>query len=322
MGPWSVDTLLLCFGGGIVGAALGGLFSFGICGLIVLAGCFVVLNGGSEFLLMQVGLGSLFGPHTGGFAAGVAAVAYAAGVKKNLVSGSGKDILSPLIGTSWDVLLVGGVFAVIGHVLLQLLVKIPFVNSADCIALSVVGTQILARLLFLKEMPWGNGASIQSHGLLGTDKGALSWVPWMARPSKLIVFSFGVGLLSAAMAMGTKNVLDPMVVKGTVSATGAFVVPLIFAWGIAAISLFGLQLGTGEVQKLPVWHCQAILSALAFLLFNSLIVAALVGVLAGLLQELVARVMWNHGSTHIDPPAGAIAVGTLLLNLAAKGFGG
>ncbi len=319
MAPWSVDTLLLCFGGGIVGAALGGLFSFSICGLIVLAGCFVIFNGGSEFLLMQVGLGPLFGPHTGGFVAGVAAVAYAAGIKKNLPSGSGKDILSPLIGTSWDVLLVGGVFAVFGHVLLQLLVKIPFVNMADCIALTVVITQCVARLLFLKEMPWGNGASIRDHGFLGTNDGALSWVPWMAQPARLIVFSFGVGLLSAAMAMGTKNVLDPMVVQGTVSATGAFVVPLIFAWGIAAISLIGLQLGTGEIQKLPVWHCQAILSALAFLLFNSLILAAIVGVLAGLLQELVARMIWNHGSTHIDPPAGAIAVGTLILNL-AHGF--
>ncbi|MGE4545926.1 MAG: hypothetical protein AB7D06_17700 [Pedobacter sp.] len=319
MAPWSVDTLLLCFGGGIVGAALGGLFSFSICGLIVLAGCFVIFNGGSEFLLMQVGLGPLFGPHTGGFVAGVAAVAYAAGIKKNLPSGSGKDILSPLIGTSWDVLLVGGVFAVFGHVLLQLLVKIPFVNMADCIALTVVITQCVARLLFLKEMPWGNGASIRAHGFLGTNDGALSWVPWMAQPARLIVFSFGVGLLSAAMAMGTKNVLDPMVVQGTVSATGAFVVPLIFAWGIAAISLIGLQLGTGEIQKLPVWHCQAILSALAFLLFNSLVLAAIVGILAGLLQELVARAMWNHGSTHIDPPAGAIAVGTLILNL-AHGF--
>lgn len=319
MDPWSVDTLLLCFGGGIVGAALGGLFSFSICGLIVLAGCFSIFNGGSEFLLMQIGLGPLFGPHTGGFVAGVAAVAYAAGIKKNLPSGSGKDILSPLIGTSWDVLMVGGVFAVFGHVLLQLLVKIPFINMADCLALTVVIAQSVARLLFLKEMPWGNGASIRAHGLLGTNDGALSWVPWMSEPGRLIVFSGGVGLLSAAMAMGTKNVLDPMVIQGTVSATGAFVVPLIFAWGIAAISLIGLQLGTGEIQKLPVWHCQAILSALAFLLFNSLVLAAIVGILAGLLQELAARMIWNHGSSHIDPPAGAIAVGTLILNL-AHGF--
>ena len=49
MEPWSFDTLLICFGGGIIGTALGGLFSFAICGLIVLAGCFMILSGGSDF---------------------------------------------------------------------------------------------------------------------------------------------------------------------------------------------------------------------------------------------------------------------------------
>ncbi|MDD2320620.1 MAG: hypothetical protein PHO83_11270 [Geobacteraceae bacterium] len=315
MEPLSVNTLLLCFGGGIVGAALGGLFSFVIVGLIVLTGCLVVFNGGSDFLLLQVGLGPLFGPQAGGFVAGTAAAAYAAGFRKNLPSGSAKDILSPLVGTSWDVLLVGGLFAVAGHLMVQLFGQIPFINQADCIALSVVVAQLLARLLFLREMPWGNRDSIREYGFLGTNSGALSWVPWMAEPGRLVVFSMGVGLLSGAIAMGTKNALDPMLAKGLISAAGAFVVPLILAWGVAAVSLVGLQLGSGEVQKFPVWHCQAILSALAFLLFGSLVAAAIVGVLAGLLQELVARTMWNHGSSHVDPPAGAIALGTLLLNL-------
>jgi hypothetical protein len=43
------------------------------------------------------------------------------------------------------------------------------------------------------------------------------------------------------------------------------------------------------------------------------------GGIVGAAISLVARTMWNHGSTHIDPPAGAIAVGTLILNL-AHGF--
>lgn len=319
MEPLSVNTLLLCFGGGIVGAALGGLFSFVIVGLVVLTGCFVILTGGSDFLLLQVGLGPVFGPQAGGFVAGTVAAAYAAGVRKNLASGSAKDILSPLIGTSWDVMLVGGLAAVGGHLMVQLFGMIPLIKQADCIALSVAVAQVAGRLLFLREMPWGNHDSIRRHGYLGTGSGSLSWVPWMAEPGRLVVFSLGVGLLSGAIAMGTKSVLDPMVAKGVVSATGAFVVPLIFAWGIAAVSLIGLQLGAGEIQKVPVWHCQAVLSALAFLLFGSLGAAALVGVLAGLLQELMARALWNHGSSHVDPPASAIALGTLLLNL-AHGF--
>jgi hypothetical protein len=319
MEPFSVNTLLLCFGGGIVGAALGGLFSFVLVGLLVLAGCFAILTGGSDFLLLQVGLGPVFGPQAGGFVAGTVAAAYAAGTRKNLPSGNAKDILSPLVGTSWDVLLVGGLAAVAGHLMVQLFGRIPLVKQADCIALSVVVAQVAGRLLFVREMPWGNHASIREHGYLGTNSGSLSWVPWMAEPGRLIVFSMGVGLLSGAIAMGTKSVLDPMLAKGLISVTGAFVVPLIFAWGIAAVSLICLQLGGGEIQKVPVWHCQAVLSALAFLLFGSLGAAALVGVLAGLLQELMARTMWNHGSSHVDPPASAIAVGTLILNL-AHGF--
>jgi len=320
MDPFSLDTLLLCFGGGVVGAALGGLFSFALCGVLVLAGCLVVLGGGSDFVLLQIGLGPIWGPHVGGFSAGVCAAAYAAGIRKNNPGGSGKDILSPLVGTSWDVLAVGGIVALVSHLLLQVLTQIPVIKMADCIALTIVIVQILARLLFCKESPFGSLGSIREHGLLGTKDWSLSWVPWMSKTPQLVVFSLGAGLLSGAVAMGAQKVLEPMATAGTISATGAFVVPLIFAWGVAAASLVGLQLGTGEIQKLPVWHCQAILAALAYLMFGSLMVAGIVGLLAGLLQELGARTMWNHGSTHIDPPAFGIAVGTMVLNLIKAGI--
>ena len=316
MDAFSLDTLLLCFGGGIVSAALGGLFSFALCGAIVVAGCLVVVAGGSDFILLQVGLGPIWGPHVGGFSAGVCAAAYAAGIRNNNPGGSGKDILSPLVGTSWDVLAVGGVFAVLSHLLLQVLTTIPVVNKADCIALTIVIMAIVARLLFCKEGPLGSLDSIKEHGLLGTNDWSLSWVPWMSKTPQLIVFSLGAGLLSGSVAMGTKGILAPMASAGTISAAGAFVVPLIFGWGVAAASLICLELGNGEIQKFPVWHCQAILAALAYMHFGSLLVAGIVGLLAGLLQELFARMFWNHGSTHIDPPAFGIAVGTLLLNLA------
>lgn len=320
MDAFSLNTLLLCFGGGVVSAALGGLFSFALCGVLVLCGCLVVLGGGGDFVLLQIGLGPIWGPHVGGFSAGVCAAAYAAGVRKNNPGGSGKDILSPLMGTSWDVLAVGGGVAVASHLLLQVLTQIPVIKMADCIALTIVIVQILARLFFCKEGPFGSMDSIRSHGLLGTNNWELSWVPWMSKTSQLIVFSLGAGLLSGAVAMGSKTVLAPMAAAGTISETGAFVVPLIFAWGVAAATLFGLQLGTGEIQKMPVWHCQAILAALAYLMFGNLMVAGVVGVLAGLLQEFGARTMWNHGSTHIDPPAFGIAVGTLILNLVKAGI--
>lgn len=317
MEPWSFETLLICFGGGMVGAAFGGLWAFILCGFLVLSGCIVVLTGGGDFLLLQVGLGPIFGPQIG-FAGGVAAVSYAAGIKKNIASESGKDILSPLVDTSWDVLVVGGIAAVITHIIINILVKIPVINMFDCIALGIALTFMLARLLFQKEMPWGNSASIKEHGWLKTNNYALSWVPWMSPPARLTVIGFGIGIMSSSFAMGTKGVLDPMVASGEVSATAAFVVPLIIGWALAAISLIGLNFATGEIQKFPVWHCMAILSALAYLHFGSILLAGIVGILAAFLQELAARMFWNHGSDHIDPPAVAIAVGTFILNLIQK----
>jgi hypothetical protein len=315
MEPWSINTLLICFAGGILGTALGGLWAFVACGFIVLAGCAIIFAGGSDFVLMQVGLGPIFGPHIG-FCGGVIAASYAAGIRKNLASATGKDILSPLVATSWDVLLVGGFAAVLTHVVLQILVTIPVIKTFDCIALAIVLVSFVARLICHGEMPWGNRESIKTHGWLGTGGYAISWVPWMAPPARLAVIGFGVGIFSGALAMGSKTILDPMAAAGTISATGAFVVPLIIGWALAAICLAGLNLGTGEIQKFPVWHCMAILSALAYLHFGSLLVAGLVGLGGAFLQELMARMFWNHGSNHIDPPATAIAVGTFLLNLA------
>ncbi len=313
MEPWSLNTLLICFGGGIFGAALGALWAFVLTGFIVLGGCMVVMAGGGDFILLQVGLGPIFGPHIG-FLGGAIAASYAAGVRKNLASGTGKDILSPLVATSWDVLVVGGATAVIAHALLQVLVQVPVIKSFDCIALTIVLVTFAARLLFHQEMPWGNAASIKEHGWLGTNNYAISWVPWMAPPSRLLVIGFGAGLLSAALAMGTQAVLDPMAADGRITAAAAFVVPLILGWALAAICLSGLNLATGEIQKFPVWHCMAILSALAYLHFGSLLVAGLVGIAAAFLQELCARMFWNHASDHLDPPAAAIALGTFILN--------
>jgi len=325
MEPWDFYTLLICFGGGILGASLGGLLAFVFCALIVFLGCILVLSGGSDFILLQVGLGPLFGPHVGGFASGIAAVTYAVAIKKNLqppALGLGaKDILSPLIDTSWDVLLVGGITALVGHGLLQILVKIPVVNMFDDIALSVVLTAFLARLIFFKEAPWGRSESIKECGYLGYK---CQWIPWMNVPSRQIIFGLGVGLFSGALAYYCKGVLDPMAAAGKISKAGAFVVPLIMSWSIAGASLIALELGTltieaqGGIQKVPVWHCQSILAALAFLYFGNILVAGIVGILATFLQDLVARLFWNHGSNHVDPPATAIAVGTLILNVIHK----
>ena len=76
----------------------------------------------------------------------------------------------------------------------------------------------------------------------------------------------------------------------------------IFGIGNAGSHFMSLQFGTGAVQQMPAWHCQAVLSALAYLIFHSFLVVGVVAILATLLQELMARMFWNHAG--IDPAGG------------------
>src|SRR5918997_1388275 len=106
-------TLLVAAGGGLFGAAIGGLHAFIFTGFVVLVGMAIVLAGGSPEFLNYVAFGPAFGPHIA-FAGGVAAAAYAARVSKDI---GGKDIGAAPLGLDRPVvLLVGAVFGVFGYV--------------------------------------------------------------------------------------------------------------------------------------------------------------------------------------------------------------
>jgi len=104
------------------------------------------------------------------------------------------------------------------------------------------------------------------------------------------------------------------VVAKTISGLAGFLTCIILSWSIASFSLIALQLGNDAIQKVPVWHCQSILAALAYMHFDSILIAGFVGIGAIFLQDLMGRMFWNHGSNHVDPPACAIATGTFILN--------
>ncbi len=318
MEPWSATTLLFVFGGGIAGAAFGALWAIIICALIVLVGCVLVMGGGSDFMLLQIGLGPVFGPHVGGFGAGLAAAGYAAGIKKNHPGGAAKDILSPLTDTTWDVLLVGGVYSLIAHAFLQLEAKIPIVNQTDMIAFNLVFLGFIVRYVCFKEGIFGAKESIKTNGLLGTANYSISWAGWQSPWGRLFVLAFAWSVLSVGLVTLIKPVVDPLAAAGTISGAGAFVVPLIIGWAIAIFQLICLQCSSGTIQKVPIWHCQAILAALAFLMTGSMVIGIIAGVLGAVLQEYCARLFYNHASTHMDPPATAICIGTLLINLLFK----
>lgn len=312
LGDWNFYTFLIAFAGGIVGASLGGLFAFIVCGLIVFVGVLLVMAGGPDFVLLYIGLGPVFGPHVGGFAAAIGALAYAVGVKK--VEGlDGKNILAPLMDKGWDVLLVGGIFGILGHVMVNIWAMIPVINMFDIIALTVMVSALLARFIFHKEPPWGKMESIKEHGYLGYP---CQWIDWMNTPSRQIIIGFGVGIFGGWMAQRVSVVLVPLVEAGVIHPTAGFLAPLIIVWAIAAISLVMIQFGgPGNVQKIPVWHCMAILGGLCYMLFGSILLAGVAGIAGIFIQDFFARMFWNHGSNHIDPPAMGIAFGWFFLQV-------
>lgn len=118
--------------------------------------------------------------------------------------------------------------------------------------------------------------------------------------------------------IGVRNYLASLVTNGVVSATAAFVVPYILVWAIAIVGLIPLNLSTGSIQKVPIFHAIGLLASLTAIYTGSIVLAGIVGLLAAMLQELCARMFYNHGSNHLDPPAAAILFGTLILNLLFK----
>lgn len=278
-------------------------------------GMLVILAGGTDFILTQVALGPIFGPNVGGFLSGVVAATYAQGVRKNHPTGSAKDIGTPLMGTSWDVLLVGGLTAIASLLFTNAMVHVPFIGLGDMGALSIVVFSLLARVVFLKEGIFGNSKSMRELGIFETKNYELSWVGWMTPKPLLIVISVAMGGLAAAIAHGTQVALIPFVESGSVSESSAYLVSLFFGWGVSGMSLIMLALGQGVVARVPVTHAMTLVGALMYLQTGSIWMGVLGGVMGMGVQEFGARTFWNHGSNHLDPPAFSIMVNTIFINI-------
>lgn len=290
--------LLTAFGGGIFGAAIGALPAFVFVGLLVMVGVAIQLStGDASFFNIPFGA---FGPHVGGFASGVAAVAYAA--QRGKVD-TGRNILAGMMGLNRpDVLLIGGLFGIFGYLLQWALTFIPNFGEGlawtDTVALTVVISAILARVLFGKTGIFGkvNGGEARYAPTDGSQ-----WLPWQSDRLQLVVIGLGVGLLSGYLGI-------------TLGTAGVFL-----AFGIAAASLILLQFGV----QIPVTHHIALPAAIAAAVSGSIIWGGIFGILCALVGEFMACTFLVHGDTHIDPPAATIAPMTTVANaLAAFGFFG
>jgi hypothetical protein len=302
----TIISLLVAFGGGIFGAALGALSAFAFVGFLTLIGVALTLGIAPDATSVAQGAAAYFGdlpfgafgPHVGGFASGIAAAAYAA--HKGYTE-SGRDIITAGMGLNRpDVLLVGGIFGVLGYILCCLIHEIPDFGPGlawtDYPGICVVISAIIVRLIWGKTGIFGKAEEGRSFF---DPSDAIKWLPFMSSKGQIALIGAGVGLLGGWMGI-------------TYGGVG-----VLLAFGVAAASLILLSLGLA----IPVTHHIALPSAIAGAASGSILWGLIVGIICAFVGELCARLFLVHGDTHIDPPATAIAIMTFVLNgLTALGF--
>jgi len=303
---------LASFAGGAFGAAIGALPAFIFTGFAVMAGEALALGGGNEaydlgyetgFTVTEgamgpmtglVGFGPVFGPHIS-FAAGAAAAAYAA--KQGYID-DGKNILWAAGTNHMDVLIVGGLFGLLGFAGTEILNAIAF--PTDNIALMVFLSALIHRVAFgysvIGEIT-GDGIFDVGPWERDEEEAPGIWLPWQYKWANVALLGVIGGLLGGFLYISTGSP--------------------VLGFGISAASLVFLQCG---VDNIPVTHhitlpgsVGAFGAVAAGMGAEAVMVVALVfGVFGALMGEVCARVFYMHGKTHVDPPAFAIAASGLL----------
>ncbi len=290
--------ILVAFGSGILAAGMGALVAFVLCGIVCIPACFVAAAG-IDVGFLGHGVNTMtFGPFMGpyiAYASGVVAAAYAGkvGHLKN-----GADIVTPLQGfQDVRVLLVGGIFGVLGQVFMILYTKIGLVQWTDGGALVVVTITVLGRLIFGKT------------GLIGDYKesGKRRFVPTTHELGIEVVVGGGVGILVSALAL--------VLIKGGVDPVTMSYLPFIL-FGFSAVKLYALSSG-GVV---PVTHhltypaaSAAIIGVTAFGEAGILLGIAF-GIGCAIFDNIIRKVFNSYNDTHIDPEATTIAASFFLLS--------
>lgn len=322
---WWIGMLLAAFAGGAFGASIGALPAFIFTGFMVILGEGLrVLSGdlsvfaefdpellNSAAITSQIAFGPVFGPHIS-FAGGAAASAYAAkrGYMKTGFPYHESKNIGYAFGPKPDVLLIGGLFGILGYWITTL--SGTFSLPWDPIAVAVVLSAFAHRLFFgyplMGSAPKGylNMKPFEDLEKRDGSTERLLVEPWLGHQYKwgdVTMLGFVVGILAAFVTYQTGSAFLP--------------------FGISAASLLFLNLG---VQKFPVTHHISLVGSTAvlavsggafdeYLLATLLLTGGLFGIISALLGELTQRLFYSHGDTHLDPPAFAIVLSTFLIVL-------
>ncbi|MCI9118542.1 MAG: hypothetical protein HFF32_02630 [Flavonifractor sp.] len=306
-------ALIAAFGGGVIGAYMGAVPAFVMTGVFALVGGVATAAGvDGGVAINSIAFGSFLGPHIA-FAGGVAAAGYA-GKQKKLASGA--DVVSSLNGLGEpDVLLVGGIFGVIGFVLAALIGAIPLGalgtlgTLTDLPGICVVISGIIVRFVFGTTGLTGKYTGSGPRVWFSTGKGLLC----------NIILGGGLGCAVAFVAAGLWNGAQ----AGDAIATAAFGIFPIICFGFSATTLLfacgGLACPATHHIALPAGLAATVgLNAFGA---GGAVLGVVFGILGALGGDLAGNSINSHVDTHIDPPATTIFILTIVINLIAFGLG-
>lgn len=278
--------LLSSFGGGLLGAAIGGTSSFILTGFIAISGAIIALCTGNSDVLNLIAFGSFLGPHIM-FQGSVAATAYAR--RKHMIK-NGADINQSLhILESSSILLIGGIFGLFGYLVkygFEQIITLPI----DYIACTVLTMGIITRLLFGKAQIFGDTTSQRDYL---PNKKALFYTALLGGGIGICVSGVGLTFMNTGNYGTTINNFPSI------------------CFGFSAVSLLLLQIGL----QTPVTHHITLPSASAAILTGNLIIGVICGIACAIFQDLFARIMNTKCESHIDPPAATIFLSSLIVQL-------
>ena len=294
----SIFNLIAAFGGGAFAASIGALPAFIMTGVFAVVGAAVSMAGAADagnILVNYFAFGSFFGPHIA-FAGGVAAAAYA---KKKGISDNGADIATACAGhNAPDVLIVGGIFGVIGFLFKELVVMNLFAGTisprlvTDAPGITVFLSAILVRLVFGGKLRTGD-KTISQGGALGNT----------------IVIGICYSLLVAGVYFAGLEVVP-------IETFASSYHVLIF--GMAAIGLVFAEIGQ------PFFGCHHIViiaAETAVQCYNNtgnawmaVIMAIVFGTISAIICDVETNLINSGSDSHIDGPACAIFIMTFVVN--------
>lgn len=345
--------IVVAFASGAFGTMIGSLHTFSIAALLIIAGEAANIAGrgailsvdsvepaayGAVGITSNIGLGAMIGPQVA-FAGALAAIAYAA--KKGYMDSNwpyhhAKNIFRPFSPHQLDVVVVGGLFGVLGYLLTFGLATIS--APVDPVAGSIVIAAVIHRLVLGYDVlgtPAGDGyfdlspfereETVEGDIESGEPTERLTvepWLAWMYQWKGLTFLGIVAGILggytfyvtgSPLLVFGISGLAFLILNDGVEDHFGELRFPIAVQHhmtvpaSLAAFAFSGVPLSEATAQTV----------AAAVPLWQIIVVGAVFGLLGSLLGEAAERIVYAHGDTHFDPPATSIALCTVLIAVLA-----